>query len=215
MVVIFQSDRILLQHQVAELAKHIGGLVLNVGSGGYDRYSHLFDCILCIHLDSNIHHRPNVVADIHSLPFKEDIFDSIVCTQVLHHISQPPVAIQELHRVLKKEGYCLITESQTNELHEEPFDFWRITKFGIENLCKTCGLNIIVIKQRGGFFTMLAQQMVRYCIDRFNLYDHPIRGWLFNQPMKIVAKFLMFLDRLDISQANRKHTLDVCIMARK
>lgn len=44
------------------------------------------------------------------LPFNSAIFDLVVCTLTLTHISNMANAIQEFHRVLKKEGHLLITD---------------------------------------------------------------------------------------------------------
>jgi len=166
-------------------------------------------------LDLDIQNKPDLVGDAHALPFKGGIFDSIVCTQVFGDLREPYVAIRELCRVLKKGGKVLITESQTNELHDEPFDYWRFTKFGLEQLCRSCGLDIVVTSQRGGFFAVLAQQIIRYFIDRFDLYHHRAMGRLFNRPLKVLGRLLMVLDHLDTSRANRKHTPGWCIVARK
>ena len=204
-----------MQQQIAEFSSHIGGLTLDVGAGGYDRYSGLFSSKRYIRLDLNIQNKPDLVADAHALPFRHEVFDSIVCTQVFGDLREPYVAIREFCRVLTIGGSVLITESQTNELHDEPFDYWRFTSFGFEQLCQSCGLSIVVISQRGGFFTVLAQQIIRYCIDRFDLYHRRVMGRLFNWPLKVLGRLLMILDHLDGSQANRKHTLGWCIVARK
>ncbi len=204
-----------MKNQIAELAFHIRGLTLDVGAGGHDRYSHLFASKRNIRLDINVRTKPDIVADAHALPFKQETFDSVVSTQVLGDVREPYVAVREFCRVQKKDGVILMTESQTNELTDEPFDYWRFTGFGLEQLCRSCDLNIIAIKQRGGFFTTLAQQLIRYCIDRLHLYHHRVVGRLMNWPLMMIAKFLMLLDCLDTSQANRKHTIGWCVVARK
>jgi SAM-dependent methyltransferase len=214
-MVIFQPDRVLLRLQIAELGSHIKGLTLDVGAGGYDRYSHLFHPAKCIRLDMNIHNRPDVVADAHNLPFKEEKFDSVVSTQVFGDLREPYVALRECCRVLKKGGAILLTESQTSELNDEPHDYWRFTRFAFEQLFRRCGFSMVATMQRGGFFTALAQQIIRYCIDRFDLYQHRVMGRVLNWPLKIMGRSLMLLDRLDRSMANRKHTIGWCVVARK
>ncbi len=41
--------------------------------------------------------------------FKDDFFDVVICTEVLEHILEYGKAIQELKRVLKKEGVLIVT----------------------------------------------------------------------------------------------------------
>lgn len=45
-----------------------------------------------------------VVGDAHSLPFKNDAFDTIVSLGSLEHFRDPEMAISEMGRVLKKGG---------------------------------------------------------------------------------------------------------------
>src|SRR4030067_2321188 len=45
--------------------------------------------------------------DIHNLPFKTDSFSAVFALEVLEHISKPEIALKEIGRVLKKDGYAL------------------------------------------------------------------------------------------------------------
>ena len=47
----------------------------------------------------------DVKADICELPFEKESFDVILCNHVLEHIPNDHIAIQELYRVLKPEGW--------------------------------------------------------------------------------------------------------------
>jgi len=47
----------------------------------------------------------DVKADICNLPFKDNEFDVVFCNHVLEHISDDTKAMQELYRVLKKDGF--------------------------------------------------------------------------------------------------------------
>lgn len=47
----------------------------------------------------------DVKADICDLPFKDNEFDVVFCNHVLEHISDDTKAMQELYRVLKKNGF--------------------------------------------------------------------------------------------------------------
>jgi len=45
-----------------------------------------------------------LVANVTKLPFKDDSFDKIICSEVLEHIPEDKVAVEELIRVLHKDG---------------------------------------------------------------------------------------------------------------
>ncbi len=214
MTYIYQPDRILLDKQIEKYHYYIKGRVLDIGAGSFSRYADFFNFREYIKMDIESGDNIDVVGRAENIPFKDQNFDSVVCTQVFEHLTKPLKAASEIYRVLKKGGHCLFTVPQTNELHAEPHDYFRYTKFGLIEIFSKTGFKILECDQRGGFFTMQAQLIIRYFIDRFNLYQ---RRWsrIFNPPFKLFSKFMMFLDRIDKSKANRKHTIGWCLVVRK
>lgn len=212
---IFQPDRFLLFQQIKKYSFYIKGKVLDVGAGDFSRYRGLFTCEEYIKLDIKKSENIDVVGRVEDLPFKNDSFDSVVCTQVFEHVDNPFKAASEIYRVLKKGGHCLITVPQTNELHEEPYDYFRYTKFGLTKMFTKQGFEILKCEQRGGFFSLCSQFIIRYLIDRFRLYQKKILGRFLNIFLKIFGRFMIFLDKLDKSRANRKHTIGWCLVLRK
>lgn len=57
-----------------------------------------------------------LIADAQELPFKDNIFDVVVITEVLEHVPDMQKAIDECHRVLKREGYIYISTPNYNNL---------------------------------------------------------------------------------------------------
>jgi len=57
-------------------------------------------------------HLPSVVAEIHSLPFKDQSFDVVMCTETLEHVMGTEGAVEELARVAKKA--VIITVNRKN-----------------------------------------------------------------------------------------------------
>jgi ubiquinone/menaquinone biosynthesis C-methylase UbiE len=45
-----------------------------------------------------------LTADIHRLPFGNDVFDLVICSEVLEHVHKPHTAVSEAVRVLKQGG---------------------------------------------------------------------------------------------------------------
>jgi ubiquinone/menaquinone biosynthesis C-methylase UbiE len=60
-----------------------------------------------------------IVADMHYLPFKSNVFDAIISVGVLHHSDNLIKLTQELHRVLKYGGY-LCSKEPTRGLSFKP-----------------------------------------------------------------------------------------------
>lgn len=50
-------------------------------------------------------------ADIHQLPFADATFDVVFCHQVLHHVADPQVVLQEFRRVTKPGGIIAVRDA--------------------------------------------------------------------------------------------------------
>lgn len=212
---IFQPDRYLLKKQIKKYAHYIKGVVLDAGSGEGDRYKSFFKFDKYIKLDINENNNPDIVGSVENIPLGDSSFDSIISTQVLEHIQNSPKAVKEFYRVLKPGGYCLITVPQMNELHEEPNDYFRFTKYGLEEVFSNAGFKIILVDQRGGFWSANMQMQIRYAIDLFRLNKISVLRWIF-QPFILINGILAILfDLIDRSRANRKHAIGWLIIAQK
>lgn len=55
-----------------------------------------------------------VRGDITDLPYKDEYFDKIYCTEVLEHVSDDEKAVQEMRRVLRKNGTLIVTVPNHN-----------------------------------------------------------------------------------------------------
>lgn len=212
---IFQPDRFLLKKEIHDLAHYIKGRVLDVGAGEYDRYGKMFTAQEYVRMDVQEGFGVDVIGSAEEIPFPDESFDSIICTQVFEHLPHPMKAAREIHRALKKGGVVLITVPQVNELHEEPNDFFRYTCFGLESMFKEAGFEMVEKIQRGGFFTTMVQLKIRYLIDRFYLYRRPILGRIVGKVFFCAGRGALWLDKVDSSQANKKHALGWCFVFKK
>lgn len=67
--------------------------------------------------------------------------------QVLEHVSNPSKIISEIARVLKPNGKPLLTVPLISDEHEQPYDFFRYTSFGLEKLFTENKLEIAIHKR--------------------------------------------------------------------
>lgn len=217
MRVIYQPDRIMLYREVKWCYRFLkNGLVLNLGCGSYDRYRQYLERVgKVLNIDLKISPIVNVVGDAHALPLKDNSIDSILCTQVFEHLLYPHIAIIEVARVLKPGGIAIISVPQTNELHEEPFDYFRFTKYALTHLANEAGLEVVKLIQRGGFWSVLSQSMIRYFIERYGGYQGRFANYIISLFAGIVGRISMWMDRIDKSDANRKFALGWTIVLRK
>ncbi len=77
-----------------------------------------------------------VLGDISELPFRDNSFDAVINIQVLEHLKEPGVGMNEMARVLKPGGELILTTVQCWEIHQHPNDFFRYTRYGL-TICST------------------------------------------------------------------------------
>lgn len=212
---IYQVERTLIQKQLERVSHYIVGKTLDIGGGEKKRYGNIFATTSFTTLDIYSGPGIDIVASADDIPLPDSSFDSVLSTQVLEHVKFPEKCVQEMCRILKKEGHAVITVPQWNELHDEPSDFWRYTKYGLIELFERNGFRVVEYHQRGGFFSNAAQMTIRYFIDRFELYNRVVLGKISSHLFLLFGSFAIFLDSLDTTTANRKHTIGWCFVCQK
>lgn len=112
-------------------------LILDIGAGKVKTnhsYTKYFPNRLTVDVDSK--REPDVVGDIHALPFQNESHEFLVCTEVLEHCHTPQKAVDEMKRILKPGGKLILTTRFVYPLHDVPHDYYRFTKYGLESLMK-------------------------------------------------------------------------------
>ncbi len=115
------------------------GKVLDVGGGMkfgkyLAKYKNLFESDNYTVLDKEPSYKPDIVGDIHALPFPDQSFDAMVCNAVLEHVEDPKLAVSEVYRVLRSGGKVLASVPFLYPYHAEKGiykDFYRYSKDGL------------------------------------------------------------------------------------
>lgn len=100
---------------------------------------------------------PDIVGDIHHLPFADSSVDAFICIAVMEHIEDPMKASQEMYRTLKTGGYAFIYVPFLYYYHAEKGyykDYWRFTEDSLQLMFKSFSL-MEVQGVRGAFETWL------------------------------------------------------------
>ncbi len=84
------------------------------------------------------------------LPFGDQSFDTIILSDVLEHIARPQSLLAEINRVLRPGGRLIAGVPYMYHLHEEPFDYYRYTKYAIRFMAEEAGLEAEEIHQPSG-----------------------------------------------------------------
>lgn len=162
----------------------------------------------------------DVIANLENTPFRRDIFDLVICTQVLEHVKEPQITLQELFRVAKAGGAICISAPQGWGVHQAPFDFFRYTHFGLRYLLEKAGFEIISITPSCGYFSYLANRLT---VFPKTLFWQIRTGWIrlllspFEFLSYIVFVFLLplFLNSMDFLDRDQNYTLNYIVLAKK
>ena len=88
--------------------KNVDMLTLNLGCGESKKGD--------IRLDIRKTSAVNIIADAHHLPFRNEVFDRVFCIEVLEHLNSPLKALNEIRRVLNKNGTIIVTVPNLTEI---------------------------------------------------------------------------------------------------
>lgn len=102
------------------------------------------------------------VSEITSIPVADASFDVILCTEVLEHIPEPGLALQEMVRILRPGGRIFLSAPLGSGLHQLPFHYYGgFSPEWYRYWAAKTGLSVVEIDPNGGFFRLLAQECVR------------------------------------------------------
>jgi SAM-dependent methyltransferase len=98
----------------------------------------------------------------YSIGIKSETFDTALSTAVLEHLEEPESALRECYRLLKSGGHAIYAVPFIWHIHEEPRDFYRYSKYGLQYLFQKTGFEIIELKSLSGFCVTFSQLLVYY-----------------------------------------------------
>lgn len=113
--------------------------------------------------------------------------DLVLCTQVLEHADDPRKVVDEIRRVLRPAGVCLLSTHGVFPYHGQPQDYWRWTHSGLERLFRESGFEDVSVEATDGIASAILGAVDfyvwtladRYGIWRFLRYTaHPLLGLL-------------------------------------
>ncbi|UYN85597.1 MAG: class I SAM-dependent methyltransferase [Cyclobacteriaceae bacterium] len=188
-----------LKERYKNLATRVtGGKVLIIGAGSkIDFYKSIFQqSSIVITSDIHLQYNPDIVFDVHQIPFKSEAFDLVLAAQVMEHTIRPWIAASELERVVKPNGLIQVEVPFAFPYHGAPYDFFRFTFTGMRSLFRYCRLEAFMASE--GTFTAAAVTNAQALVEIS-------RSKIFRYPMLVLGRFLFFwLKYLDFFKSGRK-----------
>jgi SAM-dependent methyltransferase len=160
----FNSSRERLRQENEAFSKLVpqGARVLDAGSGEAP-YKGLFQHAVYESADFqqvNREYAPSTyVCDLKNIPVEDGRFDFIMFNQVMEHLPEPKLVLAELSRVLKPGGRMIYSGPLFFEEHEQPYDFYRYTQFGLRYLLSSAGFLVDRIDWLEGYFGTVGYQL--------------------------------------------------------
>lgn len=129
--------------------------------------------------------KPDILADATKIPLPNNFANLTMMISVLEHLPNPTLALKEAYRITKKNGSFIAVTIQNYRLHDEPYDFFRYTRFGLKEILEESGFKKIKITPLGNLPILFSQY--------FNIFlFYSIKRMLNNKlPFKILAIFAL------------------------
>lgn len=110
--------------------------------------------------------KPDVSWDGITMPLADNSIDTAVCFEVLEHCDDPSIVVRETFRVLKPGATVFFHTPFLYQLHGIPYDFQRLTPFGIEKLFRDAGFSQVHTEASGSIDSSLGQMIAMWILHR-------------------------------------------------
>ncbi len=120
----------------------------------------------------------DIVSDIIDIPEPNGSFDAIMCIEVLEHLPNPFLALQEFSRLLQPGGQLIVTAPFCSLTHFAPYHFYSgFNRYFHETHLPNFGFTIVDFKENGNFFEFLAQEVRRLPLVSRHYTGNNLRLW--------------------------------------
>lgn len=180
--------------------------IIDVGAGELKYKENFSHCNyvsndLCIGDDGWSYSGVDIISSVYDIPVEEGSFDAVLCIQVLEHLDRPDLAFFEFCRILKPGGRVYLSAPLLAGEHQQPYDFFRYTRYGYQKLAERSGFKVISAEPHGGGFIAVENLLWatfweivpirRQTVFRYLMY-------LLLYPLKfLIGMLVLLLDGLD------------------
>ena len=149
--------RLWLDAMLDAFAHEMRGVVFDLGGkhsnkrGNFKPNEEKADMWQYVNLD--ISTKPNIFADVTCVPVQSSNIDCIICTEVLEHLPNPQACVDEMYRLLRRDGLAFVSVPFFYPVHADPYDFQRFTEDGLRNLFRNFAS--VEVMRMGGYTGVL------------------------------------------------------------
>ncbi len=167
-------------------------VVADIGAGKAPYKKHLkFDKYIAIDRESREEGSSIQINDLmDGIPLEAESVDLVICTEVLEHVPRPQFLCNEIYRILRPGGVALLTTPMVWPLHEEPYDFFRYTKYGVKYLLAQSRFSSVEIRPSNGYWYSVLSLLL---FHNKHWYLYPI-----NLFVNLIGYFVFKFEKNDI-----------------
>lgn len=188
------------------IKKYAKGKILDIGCGNKP-YEKIFDGLIESYFGCDIvqssQNRVDLICEATHIPLMNQSFDLIFSTQTIEHVGLHDKMISEAYRLIKPGGVFILSGPMYWPLHEEPYDFFRFTKFGFKLSLERAGFSVVEVLANGGKWALLGQTILQ-TLPKWVLKPRVFR--------LLINSFFLWLDRRFYDDTN---TMNYVIVAQK
>ncbi len=196
-----------------KLLPTLHGKVLDVGCGQKPYRNWFTNVSEYIGIDVDEQSKADILINPEtSWPFPDEYFDVILSTQVLEHVKDIKITVNEIHRVLKPDGIAIFSFPFLYNEHGAPWDFRRFTVYGAINLFPDW--KVIYIRPLGKIGSTLALLCLNWIDFMMNktFITRLVKGLFF--PIWLTISFIinivgLLMDYIDVTNAFYNNVLFV------
>lgn len=202
------------------ISKYAEGDVLDIGCGNKP-YISFFEGKISSYTGCDIIQSDRQLVDIicpaTDIPLPDNTKDTVFTTQVIEHVADHRKLLSEAFRILKPGGCIILSGPMAWEHHEEPYDFFRFTKYGFEYILSETGFTDIDVIPNGGKWAMVGQlfhnSLRSSCYGKKSVKARILKSIYFLFRLKwIINMFFTWLDNFD---KDYSATLNFVVVAKK
>ena len=210
--------RPLIRDLESAIGKYATGRVIDIGCGNKP-YEKIFEekiteYVGCDIIQSDLN-KVDVLCKANEIPLPDNSFDTAFSTQTIEHVEDHQGLVNEAYRLIKPGGYFIVSGPLYWYLHEEPYDFFRFTKYGFKYIFEKAGFEIIETCSNGGMWSVAGQSFIHACVKSTGKHIF-LRGlkfiffrlrfyWLINS-------FYAWMDKVDYNPVN---TMNYVVIGKK
>jgi len=134
--------------------------------------------------------KADIFSSIENVPVQNSVADIVCSFCVLEHVYRPILVLREKFRVLKSGGELFMLVPLYWEEHEQPYDYWRYTRFSLIQMLEEVGFSQIEIKAINANWAILGMHLAILFNSRsYTKFITPLINLLFHYvDQKILLK---------------------------